>query len=256
MSKWKRQLDSYYSILEEISKKQGTGQTELKFDRAFVIASDIAEQYFCEKKVEMQYVHGRIETEEKTIGTMAHEKLLEDSAKIKKKDLLRKIYGKKKVFALEMLLLARYKDVILAGRPDSGTLQNGYPCIVFEYKFSKSRTAYMTHHVQAETYGVLLKNMGFDTSQLFHAIITADPETRHDGQLKKRVVNAVAMNGPKEAVLELEDAAIHFHKFNEVHAEEDLNWAIEFWKKSREAVLPTNPNKCRNCEYKVQCQKT
>jgi CRISPR/Cas system-associated exonuclease Cas4 (RecB family) len=255
MSKWQHQLENYYSLVVELVKKREESQGELRFSRPFIIASDIAEQYFCEKKVEMQYLHGEAETEEKTIGTEAHEKLLQDSVKIKRKELWKKIYGKKPVFALEMLLLARHRDVVLAGRPDSVLFQSGYPLIVFEYKFSRSGIAYMTHHVQARTYGILLRNMGFDISRLFYAIVIADPEARHDGALKRKVVDAVVKNGPKEIVLNIENAVIHLHKFNQTDGEKDLDWAIDFWKNLREAIPSNNPNKCKNCEYKAECQK-
>lgn len=256
MPKWERQLRVYHSLVEELANARKKSEGKLRFNKLFIIASDIAQQYFCEKKVEMQYQYGDVETAEKTVGTEAHEKLLADSVKIKERDLWRKIYGKKPLFALEMLLLARHKDVILAGRPDSVLFRNGYPIIVFEYKFSKSATAYMTHHVQARTYGILLNNMGFDTSRLFYAVVIVDPKARHDKDLKRKVVEAVVKNGPKEAVLNIENAAVHFHKFNHEDAEKDLDWAIEFWKKTREPIMTSNPNKCRNCEYGVVCQKT
>jgi hypothetical protein len=255
MRKWEHQLKAYYSLMEELEKRE-KGESNLRFDRSFIFASDIAEQYFCEKKVEMQYLYGDVETEEKSIGTEGHEKLLEDSVKIKTQELWKKIYGKTLTFALEMPLLAKYKDVVLVGRPDSVLFQNGYPLIVFEYKFSKSGTAYRTHHVQARTYGILLKNMGFDTSRLFYAVVIADPRTRHDKELKRKVIGAVVKNGPKEAILEIENVTVHFHRFNQTEAEKDLDWATEFWKKTREAIMTSNPNKCAKCEHKVECNKS
>lgn len=171
----------------------------------------------------MQYQHGEIETEAKTIGTEAHEKLLQDSVKIKRRELWQKIHGKKPVFALEMFLLAKHGDVVLADRPDSILFQNGSPLIVFEYKFTKGGVAYRTHHVQASTYGILLRNMGFDTSRLFYAIVLADPKARHDRELKRKVVDSVVKSGPKETVLNIENAGIHFHKFNQTDAEKDLD---------------------------------
>jgi ribosomal protein S16 len=110
--------------------------------------------------------------------------------------------------------------------------------------------------VQARTYGILLNNIGFETSRLFYAVVVADPEARHDKDLKGKVIDAVGKNGPKEAVLNIERGAVHFHKFNKADAEKDLDWAIEFWKKTREPIMTSNPNKCRSCVYRVECQKT
>jgi CRISPR/Cas system-associated exonuclease Cas4 (RecB family) len=255
MNKMENQLKAYVSLAEDLARQWEKGEGRLRFNSRLIVASDIAEQFFCEKKVEMQYLHGDVETEAKTVGTEAHEKLLQDSVRIRRKELWHRIYGKRPVFALEMLLLAKHKDVVLAGRPDSVLFQNGFAMIVFEYKFTKSRIAYMTHHVQARTYGLLLRNMGFDTSRLFYAIVTADPEARHDKQLKQKVVNAIIKNGPKENVLRVQNAEIHFHRFKEADAEKDLGWAMEFWMNSRKAIHANNPNKCKNCEYKMECDR-
>jgi CRISPR/Cas system-associated exonuclease Cas4 (RecB family) len=254
MNRWEKQLETYESLMKEILEKREKEKSGLRFNSSFIIASDIAEQFFCEKKVEMRYVHGDVETEAKTIGTEAHEKLLQDSVKIKREELWQEIYGKEQIFALEMHLLAKHKEVVLAGRPDSVLFQNGYPLIVFEYKFTKSTTAYMTYHVQARTYGILLRDMGFDISRLFYAIVLADPKVRNDKHLKQKVVNAVINNGPKEAALKIKNVIIYLHKFNQNDAGKDLDWAIEFWKNSREATPTNNSNKCKNCEYKVECE--
>ena len=254
MNKWKQQLSVFDSILEDLRQTREKQEGKLRFNRSIIIASDIASQFYCEKKVELQYIHGEIETEEKTIGSVAHEKLEEDAIKIKREDLWKKIYGKDPVFAVEMFILAKYQDVLLGGRPDSVIFQNGLPRIIFEFKFSKSRIAYSSHHVQARTYGVILNKMGFDTSTLFYAIVTADPKTQGNKEFRHEAILAAIKNGPKEATIPIKDATIHFHKFNQSDMENELNWVIDFWKHNREAVLTNNPNKCLSCEYRIQCE--
>jgi CRISPR/Cas system-associated exonuclease Cas4 (RecB family) len=256
MSKGQQQLKEYHSLVEELIRKREESQGALRFSKQVIAASDIAEQYFCEKKVELQYLHGEVETEDKAIGTEGHENLLQDAVRIEMEELWKKIYEKKPVFVPEMLLLAKYRDVVLAGRPDLVIFRNGCPLVVFEYKFTKSRIAYLTYHVQVRAYGLLLRNMGFDTSRLFYAIVLADQEARHDRNLKRSVVEAVAENGPKEGVLEIQNAGIHLHKFSQADAEKDVDWAIDFWKNSREAITTNNTNKCKNCEYRAECEKS
>ena len=253
MMKRQRQFEEYDSLLGQLVQKIEKGEGELRFNSPFVKASDIASQYFCEKKVEMQYLHGEIETERKILGTEAHEKLLDDSVKIKRADLWKEIYGKKPVFALEMPLLAKYKNLILAGQPDSVLFMRGLPLIIFEYKFSRSQRDYLSYHVQSRTYGMLLKSMGFDVSKLFYAIVVADLRAKDDDQLKVRVVDTILKNRLKETVLTTENAVIYLNKFNPKEAEQNLDWAIEFWKKQREAIPTRNPNKCRSCEYEMEC---
>jgi len=254
LSEWKTQLESFELMLKELQRNREDQDSKLRFGRSVIIASDIAGQYYCEKKVEMQYLHGEIETQEKTIGTLAHEKLEEDAVKIKREDMWKEIYGEKPIFAVEMFILAKYKDIILAGKPDSVLFKAGRPLIIFEFKFSRSQIAYSTHHIQAQTYGVILDKMGFDTSQLFYAIVTADPSTRGNRKFRKEAVAAAIKNGPKEAVLQIKDATIHIHKFDLSNTESNLVWAIDYWKQNREATSTNNPNKCLRCEYQTQCQ--
>lgn len=255
MSKWEQQLEGYDSLLKQLFQRIKNGEGGLRFGTPFVKASDIAEQYFCEKKVEMEHHHGKIETERKILGTEAHEKLLEGTIKIKRKNLWKKIYAKTPVLAREMLLLAEYKGIILAGVPDSVLFMYGFPLRIFEYKFSRSGRPFRDHHVQARTYGILLRQMGFDTNRLFYAIVMANPMTENAKELKERVMDAVIKNGPKEAVLTTKNARIYINKFNHTEAEQDLDWALEFWKKQREAIPTRNPNKCRSCEYEADCER-
>jgi hypothetical protein len=255
MVKWKTQLENFDSLLRELRRKREEQNSRLRFDRSAIIASDIAEQYYCEKKVEMEYLHGEIETEDKIRGTEAHESLLEDAVEIKREALWKKIYRNEPVLALEMFILSKYQDVFLAGKPDSVLFQNGKPIIVFEFKFSKSGIAYMTYLVQAKTYGLILEKMGFDTSKLFYAIIVADPKTKGKPELQRKAIDVIFENGFEESILSIENAKIYFCKFSFSEAEKDLRWAIEFWKKSREATLTSNPNKCFKCEYQAECQQ-
>jgi len=252
MDKWKAQLESLNLLLKELKQDREAGG-RLRFGRSMIIASDIATQFYCEKKLEMEHVHGEVETEAKTVGTEAHENLTEDAVKVKREQLWKEIYSDKPVFALEMLLLAKYGDVFLAGKPDAVLFKRGFPLIVFEYKFSRSGVAYPSYHVQAQTYCVLLDNMGFDTSRLICAIVVADPRTKGSRELRQRAVQTVIRNGAKEAVHSIGDATVYCNKFNRVNVEEDLAWALEFWKQSREAEPTRNQNKCAKCEYRAGC---
>lgn len=177
----------------------------------------------------MEHLHGEVETEAKAIGTEAHEKLTEDSVKVKREQLWQHIYGDKPVFCLEMLLLAKYGDVFLAGKPDSVLFKRGFPRVLFEYKFSKSYVDYLSYHVQAQTYCVLLENMGFDTSKLSYAIVVANPVTRGSRELRQAVVSTVLKSGLKEATHSIDNAKVYLRKFNRANAGKNLDWALGFW---------------------------
>jgi hypothetical protein len=85
------------------------------------------------------------------------------------------------------------------------------------------------------------------------AIVVADPVARSDKRLKKKVMEAINKNGPKEGTLELDNAKVFLCKYNHGDAEKDLNWAVKFWKKEREAIPTQNLNKCKTCGYYEKC---
>jgi len=250
VEKWKQHLEEYLSFLKEVAEDR---EGILKFGRKVIAASDIAEQFFCEKKVEMQYLYGEIETEAKIVGTEGHSRLLEDVVKVRREELWQKIYGENPVLALESLFFAKFNDIIIAGKPDSILFRNGLPLVVLEHKFSRRLVAYETYHVQARMYCLLLGNIGFDTKLLFYAIVVADPVVQSDKNFKKNVLAAINKNGPREGILELDNARVFFCKYNQGDAEKNLNWAVKFWKKERQAIPTTNPNKCKTCEYFEKC---
>jgi len=166
----------------------------------------------------------------------------------------KKIYGKEPALAVEMFILGKYQDEFIAGQPDAVMFYKGRPIIIFEFKFSKSGVAYPSHHVQAKTYGLILGNMGFDTSRLFYAIVVADPATKGNPELQTKAIDAIFKKGFEESILSIDDAIIYFCKFDLSDARKDPQWALQFWKQNREALPTNNPNKCFKCEYQIQCQ--
>ena len=70
-------------------------------------ASVIAEQYFCEKKVEMERIHGRIETESKRQGSEGHESLLVDAVQVEREQIFKEIFDGELVVVHEVPLIAR-----------------------------------------------------------------------------------------------------------------------------------------------------
>jgi predicted RecB family nuclease len=255
MDVWKSQLEKYKSLRSMIAEKKEKSEELLRFDRCSIRASDVAGQYYCEKKVEMKYLYGDIESETKNQGTAAHENLLEGAEIVDQEDLWKTVYGKEPVLAMEWLLLAEYEDIILTGQPDSILFENGEPLVIFEYKFSRRKKVYPSYQVQAGFYGILLKNLGFNTEKLFYAIVVAERKSKNDPYLKDKVLDAVRNIEPKSAVIPIKNAVIYFNRFDEKQAKASLEWAIKFWKKQRKAISTTNPHKCRICEYEQDCKK-
>ena len=50
MDVWKNQLEKYNSLLTLIAERKEKNKELLRFDRCTIRASDVAGQYYCEKK--------------------------------------------------------------------------------------------------------------------------------------------------------------------------------------------------------------
>ena len=66
----------------------------------------------------------------------------------------------------------------------------------------------------------------------------------------------MAKNGPKEVGIAIENARIYITKFDQVEANRELDWAVVFWKKKRDAIPTKNPNKCKSCVYNMDCDQS
>jgi hypothetical protein len=252
---WKVRFKNYENLLKELQHERTKTQTGLRFNRSSITASDIASQYFCEKKLEMEHLYGKITTPAKMTGTQNHEKLLETAVEVNKEVLWQRIHEPQPIFVLELLLVAKYQTTLIIGKPDSVLFQNGQPQIVFEYKFSRSGVAYPAYHIQARTYGILLTNLGFDTQNMHYAIIVADPKQKGQSTLQDEAMNAITENGSQETMLQIQNANVYLQKFSLETANKNLEWALQYWKRIREAQPTDNPSKCLKCEYQAKCDK-
>jgi hypothetical protein len=250
----RRRLDRFLEI--ERSLKQyitDTNSTPLRFNQPYVKASEIAEQYYCERKVEMTHLHGKVETETKRQGSEGHESLMADSVEIDRMEVLEEIFSGTPTIVHELPLMAEHRGIVLAGQPDAVIFKGGLPVALLEIKFSSSPYPYRSYHAQARVYGRILDGAGFDTSDLYYVIVVAPRESRgHDG-LFGSVIEALKERGSCEESFEVNGVHVYVYEYNHPEALRDLDWALEFWRSSRAVEPVDNQAKCRNCEYKQKC---
>jgi CRISPR/Cas system-associated exonuclease Cas4 (RecB family) len=241
-------LDRFYNLIREFLERR---ESVLRFNVPFLCVSEISEQYYCERKVEMARVLGEIATEHKIIGQEAHEALLKDAVKIKLEEGFREIFSDKPKLFREMLLLAKIKGVVIAGRPDAVLFYSGIPLCLFEYKFTARRIPFRDMHVQARLYCLLLNEMGFNAERLKYAIILVPQKFRDDEEVRRLPLLIIKRNFPPK--IETEKAAIFINDFNKSEALKELEWAMEYWLNKREAKPTSKPGKCKSCEYAGKC---
>lgn len=248
-----RLLEEAVSLRSEVETKKATGTNLLRLDQAFVTASQIADQYFCEMKLEMIYEHGEIETEPKRTGSEGHETLQTESIPSTWEEVFQKVVSGGAVVAQELPLIAKHEGLVLAGRPDITVFKDKRPLLILECKFTKSRTPQNSHHVQVGVYAKLLENMGFDSSQLRYAIALVSPELKTDPTLFTRLLKTSAEMASLPSRLEFEGGIMCQYHYDSEKALADIEWALEYWKHNRDAIPTRNPNKCRSCEYSREC---
>ncbi|HEC40983.1 hypothetical protein LCGC14_0753760 [marine sediment metagenome] len=230
----------------------------LRFDNRYIKISDIASQYYCEKKVELKYVHGDIDTEEKLLGREKHGEIAQELVEVKMQQAWEQIFTTNHFSLSESLFFAKYKDNYLVFKPDRVLFVAGLPKILIEFKFSRYSRPFISHHVQLQTEGYLLSKLGFDVSTLYYLVIiapiNADRDSKYLSDIPKRIYEKIRPY-TKEKHYIFRDVNAYLYKFNKETAKKNFKWALEYWNKERDAQLTDNKNKCRSCEYNQSCNK-
>ena len=133
---WKTVFDNQLKLREELNERIKNGKSHLKFNRPYLIVSDTASQFYSEAKLELNYIFGKIKTEEQKEGAMLHEKMAEDAVFIKFKELVENIQQAEEIVIIETTFLMKFNDNIIVGKPDVIIFKRGIPLFLFEYKFS------------------------------------------------------------------------------------------------------------------------
>lgn len=246
----KQYLEHENSIRQRLRSHESL---KLRFNKPYLRASEIAEQYYCERKVEMTNIHGIVETETKRQGSEGHESLLAESTMVDRGEVLEEIFSGDHVIVQEMPLIAEHNGVPIAGQPDAVAFRDGYPTMVLEAKFSRSSIPYRSYHTQARVYGRILDGAGFDTSDLFYVIAIAPRDRRGDETLFRRVIDTLRERSASEESFEVDGVHVYIYEYRQTEAVQDLDWAIEYWTGLRESEAADNSAKCRSCEYQTEC---
>lgn len=284
---WKDGLLTLRQTIEALKDKQ-----PLRHGNPLVYVSDISEQFYCEKKVELTYKLGKVETQAMQEGTKLHEEI----TKMEKATLQRIIEGiaHRPFCSARFGLAAEVEELPVVGVPDVLGFFAGRACFVLELKTFGTRIfrLYPNHAVQAKLYGLLLEAMGFDCSKLLLYVagvkrgINAEvsgnmltrllftvPFTLDSHSLSKTVyiskeqISSVANDESLPKLFRLDkltvrrfadltsagDLSIFCFPYSRDDALEALRWAKGYWLGDRSAVPTRKPEKCRVCNFAENC---
>ena len=248
---------------ENLKGRDHTQDDNLRFRNGIkaIPASSIAEQLYCEMKIEHEYVNGEIETETKNEGTELHEKLLAmEEATIE--EIIKGI-GTQKTFVASFPIAAKFQGLSLVGIPDAVVFEKSVPKYVLELKTTaKGDTTriYDSQKAQALIYGLLLESIGFDCSNLDLVIVryrsTALSQKEKSKFLQRMVTSLLNKSYLNLAVKSRYEIVPHTLTYDKSNAVRVLNETRGYWLSEREPIPTTNPNKCRACEFRDLCESS
>jgi hypothetical protein len=237
-----------------------SGQGEFRHDVSFVAVSSIAEQYYCEYKLENAFTLGEIPTETKESGTALHDELM-PTERISKEEFV-KLVSKKEPTLAVLGVWGSVGGLKVIGTPDHIIWSGGKPMWVVELKTTRGdpNPLWEDQENQVRVYGLLLDRMGFDCSKVRLAVVRLKSGELSEEEKKRWIVRvSEALIGNKIQGLETKYQGrmkAHLIEHDVERAEKAVSSKAGYWLNEREPVSSTSVGKCRACEYNSVCDKS
>jgi len=233
---------------------------EFRGDTSFVAVSSIAEQYYCEFKLENEFSLGEIPTETKDSGTTLHDELL-PVEKITKEEFA-ELVSKKEPSLAVLGIWGVVGGLKVVGEPDHIVWSEGKPLWVIELKTTKGdpKPLWEDQENQVRIYGLLLDRMGFDCSQMRLAVVRLKSGELSDEE-KQEWIQRVSSALLRGTMLELEAEysgrmKAHLLEHDAERAQRAVSLKAGYWLREREPIPSKSVGKCRACEYNAVCSKS
>jgi CRISPR/Cas system-associated exonuclease Cas4 (RecB family) len=216
---------------------------------------DIAEQLFCEKKVELRLLHPEVKKGARQLSGLAgHEELSADARPISRKELSEQLASGERVLLRESSFSGLYRGIPIVGRPDLVFFNGMRPHFLVDYKFSTKRETYPDHRLQVALYGMLLHQNEFETEGLV-TIIAFVPRAVAEGHLESGLLKIyqrlreTALAQQRQTVHQDQDIACFAYPFDLKQAKKLVDEQTDFWLGLRSAVPTRHSRKCSVCEF-------
>jgi CRISPR/Cas system-associated exonuclease Cas4 (RecB family) len=224
---------------------------------SMVPTSGIAGQFYCEQKIEMEYLLGEIETEAKTEGEKLHEQLIQ-MTKTTRADLVRSI-KKEKILVASFPIYARFSGLVVVGVPDAIVFLKGIPAFLIELKTTMGDTSrlWKDQLLQAQIYGLILDEMGFDCSRLKLVVIRIRRQNGFSEEHKERFlhesIRGLLSGLDKTTTSKVDGSTTHIVDYSKQDVVGEFRWAEAYWLSQREPMPTQSIAKCRICEFSDVC---
>ncbi|HYA56416.1 MAG TPA: PD-(D/E)XK nuclease family protein [Nitrososphaerales archaeon] len=246
---WKKEQDFYES-----------GTEEFRHHTSFVPVSSIAEQYYCEYKLENQFALGEVPTEAKDTGTALHAELM-PTEKITKGEFA-KLVGRKEPSVAMLPVWGLAGGLKVIGEPDHIIWSEERPLWVVELKTTKGNPTplWEDQENQVRIYGLLLDRMGFDCSRMRLAVVRLKSDELTEEEKSEWTLRvSTALLEEKVQALERRfpgKMKVHLLQHEVEKAEKVVASKAGYWLEQREPTSSSSVGKCRACEYNESCPKS
>jgi len=256
------------------------------FPREALGASYLAEQAYCEKRVELwlgnpgslvsvpRQIEGEgpaalLQEELADIGSQFHQGVSETAPVITPVEVRNRLAAGEQLILLESGLSAKYRTIPLGGVPDAVCFQGLNASCVIEYKVTDSNQLQTSHRVQLLVYGYLLEQEGFRVGDLLLACalvprahsewIRSLPPSKieHFVNTVRAASHSLVQAEPSRRNWYQPDLEVHegthiwlrVFKYEHDAAERELQFFTDFWLGARPAKPTTKERKCAVCLY-------
>ncbi|HKT21297.1 MAG TPA: PD-(D/E)XK nuclease family protein [Nitrososphaerales archaeon] len=235
-------------------------KAEFRHRTSFVAVSSIAEQYYCEYKLENEFALGEVPTEAKDSGTALHDELM-PTEQISREEFAKLVEGKGPSLAV-LGVWGTAGGLNVIGTPDHIVWSEGKPLWVMELKTTKGDPTplWEDQENQVRIYGLLLERMGFDCSKMQLAVVRLKSPELSEEEKKGWILKvSQALLEGKTKWLEVWHPGrmkVHLLKHEAAKAERAIASKAGYWLEEREPTSSSSVGKCRACEYSSTCPKS
>jgi len=237
-----------------------SAEEEFRHGTSFVAVSSIAEQYYCEYKLENEFALGEIPTGTKAAGTVLHAELM-PTEEITREEFA-ELVGRKEPSLAVLYVWGSAGGLKVVGEPDHIIWAGGKPLWVMELKTTRGDPGplWEDQENQARIYGLLLDKMGFDCTKMRLAVVRLKSGDLSEEEKREWIqeVSAALIQG-KMPQLEVKYRGVmkaHILEHDAKKAEVAVRSKAGYWLREREPTSSTSTGKCRACEYNAACPKS
>ncbi|WP_229709663.1 PD-(D/E)XK nuclease family protein [Vulcanisaeta souniana] len=227
----------------------------IRFGRNYITVSEIAQQLYCEYKLHLSIIEGKIQTPAMEMGIIIHDEVFKGS-RVSVEGLVNAVRNNELVIAT-LPLMVNINEITVIGIPDAVLFMKGVAKAVIELKTSNRwlDRLFDSEYVQAQLYAYLVNKLGLGVDPLVMVIKTKRDSSATE-KLRKNIYSAAikylvsTMEVP--AKVKFRDFVIYINGFDR-SIEAHLKWALDYWLMHREPGASPTIGKCATCEFNDRC---